>query len=195
LSVLQCIYTSSVNRWYTPDSKQSTRTCNHFSHLCTIVISMSRSCKQAVTACFTSPSAANHLHANWFRRSGWEVMGSPPDSSHLVPSDLHLYGHLKQHLVDKRLPADTDMKQADTCWVRTPDTEFFNVSIQPPVPRYHKCLSVNCDYPGVWCVSSATRLSCVHRHVWWPVFWNSIVPRFRSYVTDNSKWASEAADL
>ena len=40
----------------------------------------------------------------------WEEMDDPPYSSDLVPSDFHLFLHLKNFLVVKRFDDDDDLK-------------------------------------------------------------------------------------
>ena len=50
--------------------------------------------------------------SEWLRRYGWTVMDHSPYSSDLAPSDFHLFGPIKKHLVGKRFPSDVNVKKA-----------------------------------------------------------------------------------
>jgi len=54
---------------------------------------------------------------------GWEIMDHLHNSSDFVPSNWHLFGCLKKHLVGKRFA--TDASEAIISWLQTLDTSFF----------------------------------------------------------------------
>ena len=70
---------------------------------------------------------------------------------------------LKMNLAGKGFVTDVDVKQAATSGLNTHNTNFFCAELETLVPLWHKCLKVNGDYLEVWCVPSATYVSCVHR--------------------------------
>jgi len=55
---------------------------------------------------------------DWLWCCGWEIMEHLHNSSDLVPSDLHLFGCLKKHLVGKRFATDASVN----CHLLTTDT-------------------------------------------------------------------------
>jgi histone-lysine N-methyltransferase SETMAR len=68
-------------------------------------------------------------------------MDHPPYSTDLVPSDFHLFLHLKKFLGGKRFEADDDMKDAVQKWLTSQTAIFYEEGIQKLVPRYDKCLN------------------------------------------------------
>jgi len=80
----------------------------------------------------------------------------------LGSSDICLL-KLKMNLAGKGFVMAVDVKQAATSGLNTRNTKFFCAWLETLVPLWSKCLKVNGDYLEVWCVPSATYLSCVHR--------------------------------
>jgi histone-lysine N-methyltransferase SETMAR len=54
-------------------------------------------------------AAQTQAHITLFR---WEQMNPPPYSPDLVPSDFHLFLHLKNFLAGQRFNNDEDVKRA-----------------------------------------------------------------------------------
>jgi len=46
------------------------------------------------------------------------------------PSDFHLFTLLKKNQASKKFVTDTNMKQAVTSWLQTPETDFFYARTQ-----------------------------------------------------------------
>jgi hypothetical protein len=57
-----------------------------------------------------------------------------------VPSDYHLFLHLKKFL-GKRFDDDDDLKDAVQKWLTSQAAAFYKEGIQKLVPRYDKCLN------------------------------------------------------
>jgi hypothetical protein len=58
------------------------------------------------------------------------VIGHPPYSPDLTPSDFHFFGPLNKHLAGNELATGTNMKQAVTSWLQIFDTDFFCAGIK-----------------------------------------------------------------
>ena len=71
----------------------------------------------------------------------WEQMDPPPYSPDLVPSDYHLFLHLKKFLGGKRFDDDGDLKDAVLKWLILQAAAFYGEGIQNLVPCYDKCLN------------------------------------------------------
>ena len=69
----------------------------------------------------------------------WEQMDQPPPPSpyspDLVPSDFHLFLHLKKFLGGKRFDDDDDLKDAVQKWLTSQAAAFYKEGIQQLVPR------------------------------------------------------------
>jgi len=46
----------------------------------------------------------------------WDILDHPPYSPNLVPSDFHLFLHLKKHLASKKFDDDDEVQQEVTTW-------------------------------------------------------------------------------
>ena len=90
--------------------------------------------------------------------NGWGSTDHPPKWPDLGPSDFHLFGLLRELLVDQRLAIDVDVKQAVTSLLQTHDT-----GIQALAQWWNKCLNFNGAYMEVWCVPSAAHVLCISR--------------------------------
>ena len=71
---------------------------------------------------------------------------SPPNSPDLLPSDFHLFLHLKKLLGGKRLDGDDDLKDTVQKWLTSKAAAFYEEGIQKLVSRYDKCLSNGGEY-------------------------------------------------
>jgi len=76
----------------------------------------------------------------------WEQMDHPPYSPDLVPSDYHLFLHLKKFLGGKRFDDDSDLKVAVQKWLTSQAVAFYEEGVQKFVPRYDKCLNNGSEY-------------------------------------------------
>ena len=75
----------------------------------------------------------------------WEQK-DPLYSPDLVPSDYHLFLHLKRFLGGKRFDDDNDLKDAVEKWLTSQVAAFYEEDIQKLVPRYNKCLNNGGEY-------------------------------------------------
>lgn len=67
------------------------------------------------------------------------------------------------NLVGKGFVTDVYVKQAATSGLNTHNTYFFCAELEALVPLWSNCLKVNGAYLKVWCIPSATYVSCIHR--------------------------------
>jgi hypothetical protein len=58
-----------------------------------------------------------------------------------VPSDFHLFLHLKIFLGGRRFHDDSEVKEAVNTWFASQAASFCDAEIQKLVPRYDKCLN------------------------------------------------------
>jgi len=72
---------------------------------------------------------------------GWEQFNHPPCSPDLVPSDFHLFLHLKFVLAGRRFDDDNEVKEAVTTCFALQAASFYDEGIQKLVQRYDKCLN------------------------------------------------------
>jgi len=77
---------------------------------------------------------------------GWEQFDLPPYSPDLVPSDFHLFLHLKSFLAGWRFHDDNEAKEAVTMCFALPAASFYDEGIQKLVQRYDKCLNNGGNY-------------------------------------------------
>ena len=71
----------------------------------------------------------------------WEQMDHPLYSPDLVPSDYHLFLHLKKFLGGQQFDDDDDLKDAVQKWLTSQVVAFYEEAIQKLVHRYDKCLN------------------------------------------------------
>jgi len=69
----------------------------------------------------------------------WDILDHPPYSPDLVPSDFHLFLHLKKHLAGKKFDDDDEVQEVTT-WFKEQVADFYDSGIQKLVPRLNKCL-------------------------------------------------------
>jgi len=75
------------------------------------------------------PHSANQTTA-MLRSFKWEVFQHPPYSPDLALSDLHLFGHLKQHILGERFPDDDTVERAVCAWFQQQPQEFYAAGFQ-----------------------------------------------------------------
>jgi hypothetical protein len=80
------------------------------------------------------------------------------------PCGFHFFGFLTKHLVGKEFAADGKVKQGVTPWLQAHNTDHFYVRTQAVLPWRFKCLNISSGSVEVWCVTSATNLSCACRY-------------------------------
>ncbi|GFO15683.1 histone-lysine N-methyltransferase SETMAR [Plakobranchus ocellatus] len=61
-----------------------------------------------------TPHSAN-LTQQWLQRYGWEILPHPAHSPDLAPSDFHLFGSLKRHLVGMAFETEDDLIMIKYC--------------------------------------------------------------------------------
>jgi len=76
---------------------------------------------------------------------GWEQFDHPPCSPDLVPSDFHMFLHLKSFLAGRRFH-DNEVKEAVTTCFASQAASFYDEGIQKLVQRYDKCLNNGGNY-------------------------------------------------
>jgi histone-lysine N-methyltransferase SETMAR len=75
----------------------------------------------------------------------WEQLNHPPNSPNLVPSDFHVFLHLKTFLGGQRFHNDNEVKEAVNTWFASQAASFYNAGIKKVVPHY-KCLKNGGNY-------------------------------------------------
>jgi hypothetical protein len=93
-------------------------------------------------ACPHTAAAMQDLIATF----GWEQFHHPPYSPDLVPSDFHVFLHLKTFLGGRRLHEDNEVRDAINTWFASQAASFYDARIQKLVPRYDKCLNNGGNY-------------------------------------------------
>ena len=76
----------------------------------------------------------------------WEVLGHPPYSPDLAPSDFHLFLYLKRHLAGQHFDDDDEIKNEVEIWFKQQAVDFYDTGIQKLVPRLNKCLDNGGNY-------------------------------------------------
>jgi hypothetical protein len=75
----------------------------------------------------------------------WDFLEHPPYSPNLAPSNFHLFGPLKHHLLDEHFPDDEAVERDVTAWFRQQPNKFYAAGFQGIVKRWDKCLNVQGD--------------------------------------------------
>jgi hypothetical protein len=83
---------------------------------------------------------------------GWEQFDHSPYSPDLVPSDFHVFLHLKTFCGGWQFHGGNRVKEAVNTWFASQAASFYNAGIQKLVPHYEKCLS-----SGGNCVGSSVQ--------------------------------------
>ena len=95
-------------------------------------------------------------------RYSWEFLDHPVALVSCPVISISL-GFLEKYLASRQFSVDGDVKAGVTCQLLTRDTDFFYDMIQALVLREDKYLYVNGEYMEVWCVPSATHVTCIHQ--------------------------------
>ena len=74
------------------------------------------------------------------------ILDHPPDSPELVPSDFHLFLHLKKHLAGKKFDDDDEVQEEVMTRFKGQAADFYDSGIQKLVPRLNKCFDNAGDY-------------------------------------------------
>ncbi|GFU36467.1 histone-lysine N-methyltransferase SETMAR [Trichonephila clavipes] len=111
-------------------------------------IMMYPNCKTHRPAVFLSPTTLflasgflTPLLLSTLVRSG--LVSSPVARSRvpdLIPSDFHLFLHLKSFLAGKHFNNDKELKENVSNWLKTQAATFYEEGIEKLVPRYDTCL-------------------------------------------------------
>ena len=83
--------------------------------------------------------------AETLRKLKFEVMGHPPYSPDIAPSDYHLFGPLKEALRGRRFTSDQEMKEAVHAWLAV-QPKTFSEGIRKLVQRWTKCVEKQGEY-------------------------------------------------
>jgi len=76
----------------------------------------------------------------------WDILDHPPYSMDLMPSDFHLFLHLKKHLIGKKFNDDDEVQEEVMTGFKGQVADFYDSGIQKMVPRLNKCLDNAGDY-------------------------------------------------
>jgi hypothetical protein len=76
---------------------------------------------------------------------GWEQFNQPPYSPDLVPSDFHVFLHLKTFLGGQQF-YDSEVREAVNTGFALQAASFYNTGIQKLVPHYDRCLKNGGNY-------------------------------------------------
>jgi histone-lysine N-methyltransferase SETMAR len=76
---------------------------------------------------------------------GWTVLPHPPYSPDLAPSDLHLFGALKDAIRGKKFGSDEVIEEVKK-WLRVQDSDWYNRGMHGLVSRWRKAVEVDGDY-------------------------------------------------
>jgi histone-lysine N-methyltransferase SETMAR len=77
---------------------------------------------------------------------GWTVLPHPACTPDLVPSDLHLFGPLKDALRGTRLEDDESVIRAVRTWLCEQETSWYREGMHALVSRWRKAVGVDGDY-------------------------------------------------
>lgn len=77
---------------------------------------------------------------------GFELLGHPPYSPDLAPSDYHLFGPLKEHLRGQHFHNDMEVKEAVHKWLNNQPETFFSTGIRQLVSRWETCIEKQGDF-------------------------------------------------
>ena len=64
----------------------------------------------------------------------------------LMPSDFHLFLHLKKHLAGKKFDNNDEVQEEVMTWFKELAADFYDSGIQKLVARLNKCLDNAGDY-------------------------------------------------
>ena len=70
----------------------------------------------------------------------------PPYSLDLAPSDLHVFGPLKEAMGGKSFRSDKEVQQAMHEWLRSQPKEFFSRGSRALPKHWNSCMERNGDY-------------------------------------------------
>ena len=88
---------------------------------------------------------ALHITTALLEKFKWDIMDHLPNSPYLVPSDFHLFHHLKKHFAGKKFD-DDEVQEEGMKWFKGQVADFCDSGIQKLVPRLNKCLDNASDY-------------------------------------------------
>ncbi|MCU7903102.1 MAG: transposase [Candidatus Thiodiazotropha sp. (ex Lucinoma aequizonata)] len=77
---------------------------------------------------------------------GFELIGHPPYSPDLAPSDFHLFPNMKKELAGKHYANDNDVISAVEEFLDLQEDTFFASGIQALQHRWQKCVDLQGDY-------------------------------------------------
>jgi histone-lysine N-methyltransferase SETMAR len=78
-------------------------------------------------------------------KMGWTVLPHPPYSPDLAPSDVHLFGSLKDALRGTHFEGDNSVIEAVRKWLHRQDKSWYRQGIHTLVPHWRKAIQVGGD--------------------------------------------------
>ncbi|GFN74519.1 histone-lysine N-methyltransferase SETMAR [Plakobranchus ocellatus] len=81
----------------------------------------------------------------WLERYKWDITAHPAHSPDLAPSDFHLFGPLKRHLVVKKFEDEDELIGEVRDWFSKLVANFFTRGIYSLLPRWKKCIALHGD--------------------------------------------------
>ena len=91
------------------------------------------------------PKMLTDDHKTLLEKVKWDILDHPPYSPDLVPSNFHLFLHLKKHLAGKKFDDDEVQEEVMMCF-KGQAADFYDSGIQKLVPRLYKCLDNASNY-------------------------------------------------
>jgi len=91
-------------------------------------------------------SHSTHITIVLLVKFKWNILDHPPYSPDLVPSDFHLFLHLKKQLAGKKFDDDDEMQEEVMTWFKGEVADFYDSRIQKLIPRLNKYLDNAGDY-------------------------------------------------
>ena len=76
----------------------------------------------------------------------FECLPHPPYSPDLAPSDLHMFGPLKEAMGGKKFHSDEEVRHTVHEWLRGLPKEFFSKGIYALCKRWRTCIERGGDY-------------------------------------------------
>ncbi|GBM40257.1 hypothetical protein AVEN_201151-1 [Araneus ventricosus] len=101
-----------------------------------------------VSCCCTTtpiPHAAS-VTRDLKQRFRWNVLGHPPYSLDLAPSDFYVFEQSEKHLAGCHFRTDDEVQEAVVKWFRDLDSDFFCAGFDRLVYRWHKYFNNPGDY-------------------------------------------------
>ena len=87
-----------------------------------------------------------HITTALLEKFKWDILNHTPNSPDLVPSNFHLFLHLKKHFPRKKFNNDDEVQEEIIPWFKGQVADFYVLRLQKLVPRLNKCFDNAVDY-------------------------------------------------